>query len=99
MVQQKLRVLMLCKGKAMGLSGDCSQSSCLARQCPGLTAETLCHRVTEAGSICSVTGKHQKLQGDRSTKPRKSREGVFTTVSQPGGMRGTISAWEERVPM
>lgn len=55
--------------------------------------------VAEAGSMCNVTGKHQKLQGDLSTKPQKDREGVFTTVSQPGGMRGTIRAWERMSPL
>lgn len=55
--------------------------------------------VTEAGSISNVTRKHQKLQGDRSTKPQKNREGVFTTVSQPGGMRGTICTWERMSPL
>lgn len=76
---------------------DSTQSS--RHNVPACLALFITTCVTEAGSMCNVTGKHQKLQGDRSTKPQKNREGVFTTVSQPGGMRGTIWAWERMSPL
>lgn len=45
----------------------------------------------EMASICRITRKHQKPQVDLNTK-KLSGEGIFTTVSWPGEMQGTISA-------